>query len=158
MPVENNHGCLGLKVSLALNEVWDLQTIAVDIAIASWPKYLHQVLQLFLHWLTLVMSANPCTYQWFWKGMHCSIRSSKSIGRAHRSLIERFWKGLDCSTMPSKTNAEGNKPFCKESHGPGHPGGGNHPPPGGGPWDRGPGTYMHFPRSAQGQTNNILQQ
>jgi len=64
--------------------------------------------------------------------MHCFIRSSKSKGRAHRSLIERFWKGLDCSTMPSKTNAEGNKPFCKESHGPGHPGGGNHPPPGGG--------------------------
>ena len=64
--------------------------------------------------------------------MHCFIRSSKSKGRAHRSLIERFWKGLDCSAMPSKTNPEGNKPFHKESHGPGHPGGGNHPPPGGG--------------------------
>ena len=68
--------------------------------------------------------------------MHCFIRSSKSKGRAHRSLIERFWKGLDCSTMPSKTNLEGNKPFRKEFHGPGHPGGGNHPPPGGKGFER----------------------
>ena len=63
--------------------------------------------------------------------MHCFIRSSKSKGRVHTSLIERFWKGLDCSTMPSKTNPEGNKPFRKESHGPGHPVSGNHHPPGG---------------------------
>ena len=54
------------------------------------------------------------------KRMDCCIRSSKSKESGPGSLTGKFWKGQDCSTMTSKTIPEGNKPFRKESYGPGH--------------------------------------
>ena len=63
--------------------------------------------------------------------MHCCIRSSKSKDSDPGSLIGKLWKGQGCSTMTSKTIPEGNKPFRKESHGPGHRQGWEPPTPGG---------------------------
>ena len=70
-----------------------------------------------------------------WRRMHCCIRNSKSKGSDPGSLNGKPWKGQGCSTMTSKTIPEGNKPFRKEFHGPGHrqawkpatPGGGHGP-------------------------------